>query len=215
MALRRIAKKSKIALYVGVDPGKQGFICIYDGDGIIRAMWAVPYDKGGKPNRTRLVKMFRVLRLRGVRFVLIEEQHVFYKQGAVSAWTNCAGYQSLLMCLDWSGLNYKVITSTAWKRAVGLPVPDVPMPELPSEPTKGGKKALKAWEKKVASIKGKVSRQKKALRKQFAIDMAEDEYPGFDFRLNDKPKTKPHDGKCEAFLLAKLARTMHEDRRSA
>lgn len=203
---RKVNRAKGPALFLGIDPGQKGYFCVYDDDEVIRAMIPIPLDAKDKVDMKAVVRLIRALRKKGVCFALVERQQVFSKQGAVSAWTNASGYVAILTALEciMPG-DYEIVGSGEWKKEIGLPVPVVEL-NVPE----GASKA------KIEKAKRKVAAEKKKLRKQYAIDMAKDEYPGFDWREKETPRhTKDSDGKCESFLIATLARRRHHLRRGA
>lgn len=165
-------------------------------------MWAIPY-LDGEPDLGRLVKIFRAMRYKGVKFTVVEEQHVFYKQGAVSAWTNSAGYMAIKACLAWSGIPYAILKPEVWKREMNLPAKKV-QAKLPPRPLTKSKKKQEAWEKACKKAKDRALNKTKKARKDVSCATAQRMQPGYDFRSSPRAR-KPHDGKCEAFLLSVIA----------
>ena len=194
--------------YVGVDPGQKGFICVVDERCEIVAMWPIPYLEK-RVDTAKLSKMFKALMIRNVRFVYLEEQHAFHREGPAGAFTNGDGFGCLRTALAMTGLRHEIIKPEVWKRNAEIPVPNVPKAKLPPKPvlkgtTKKAKAKLAAWKKKCKTITDRRSRAVTAKRKELSCRKAQSLQPGYDFRSSARAK-KPHDGKCEAFLLAREA----------
>lgn len=207
--MRKIVTKGS-SLYVGIDPGKSGYICVYDGTRI-RVMWPIPYI-GAQVDVHRTRKMFRALRLKGAVRAHLEEQRVFGSQGAVSAGTIMFGYAVLLASLAWSGIpRYKIVTGEEWKRGMEIPPvnfskPDLPRrPDVPKKPKLAQhKKLIKQWRAERAPIekeRQKIARKEKVERKRLACEKAVELEPDYDFSRGPRSK-KLDDGKCEAYLIA-------------
>lgn len=194
-----MSKKDSRDLFVGIDPGKEGFICVYDGDKI-RAMWALPYLED-EIDVVALSRMLRALRLKGARIALLERQQPFHKEGPQGAFTNGFGYGALKASLVWSGIPFEVVRPDAWKREMSIPAPKITVTHPPKPSNMG---ARKAWEKTCKKMDAEVARKRKQARKDLACRKAQQLQPRYDFRSGPRSK-KPHEGKCEAFLLAFLA----------
>lgn len=193
--------KRRGPLYVGIDPGKEGFLCVVDADGRVAAMWRLPY-LDNRPDQRRIRKLFAALKRRDVRYIVLEEQHAFPREGAVGAFTNGVGFGTLLNCLAWTDIPHKTSQPSEWKRLMKIPVPKIPKPKLPKKPAT--KAAEKRWKKQCEKLRAKHSRQTKGKRKAYACRLAQQLEPTYDFRLSPRHRG-PHDGKCEAFLIARLA----------
>lgn len=179
------------AQYLGIDPGINGFLAIVDASGRPVEAFPVPrveddYDLPG---------MFRVLADRRSRITLaiLEEQQAFpghgarcaacgkprNQQGSVATFSTGKGFGLWLMALTASGIRYERHRPQKWKKLMGL------------QATKG--------------LEGN-ERAKEA--KRIAIAKAVALYPGYDLRENARCRV-PHDGKCEALLMAEYARRVH------
>ncbi len=199
--------------FVGIDPGQKGFVCVVDERCEIVAMWPIPYLEK-RLDTSRMGKIFKALMLCNTRFVYLEEQHAFHREGPAGAFTNGDGFGVLRGQLAMTGLRHEIIKPEVWKRTAEIPVPNIPKAKLPPKPTT--KKALAKWKKKCKTITDRRSRAVTAKRKELSCRKAQSLQPGYDFRSSSRA-TKPHDGKCEAFLLAreawKLERREHPRRR--
>ncbi len=187
--------------YVGVDPGREGFICVVDERCQIVVMWRIPY-LDTRVDVVRLKKMIGALSLINTRFVYLEKQQVHAKEGAQGAFTGGDGYGCLRTMISAFGLRHEEIRPQEWKREAKIPVPNVPKSNLPPKPST--KKAQAAWKKECKALNDKRARTVKAKRKELACRKAQTLQPEYDFRLSTRAK-KPHDGKCEAFLMAREA----------
>jgi len=186
--------------WAGIDPGKQGCICVYDGERLVAA-WPIPY-LGSEPDLSRLKTMFRALRFANVRHIVLEEQQVYGSQGAVSAGTIMFGYAALKACCVWSGISFECVKPDVWKRGVGIPKVTKPKnPPKVSKPKRGASKAEKETYKKYVAAKKTAESTRKKKRKELSVRKAQELEPDIDFRMNERAKV-PHMGKVEAFLIA-------------
>jgi len=176
---------------------------VIDAKSRIVAMWKIPYLED-EPDIQRLKRMFRAMKLKGAQHLILEEQQVFHKEGPVGAFTNGFGYATLKTCLAWSEIKGETRKPGDWKRDMKIPVPSMPTPKLPTKPaTKNG---MKEWNKTVKKIRARAGVAKKKKRKELACRKAQELAPGYDFRTSKAWNAKVNDGKCEAFLLAVLAK---------
>ena len=112
-------------IYVGIDPGKAGYISAVRDNSIL---WfeRVPTFKSGKSTKRfdrRAIKDL-VDRLCATDndervHVVIEKQQTHPRQGAVSAFTTGYGYGLLVMALE-GRVPYTEVTPSVWKRSLGL-----------------------------------------------------------------------------------------------
>jgi len=210
-----VRRRSKTApgppRFAGLDPGKEGYICVVDERCRIRAMWALPYLEN-RIDYVALEKLFRAMKVANVRLLFLEEAHAFPREAPNYAFTNGAGYGAICMALAISKISYEVKKAEQWKRDAGIPVPKVTKAVLPPKPST--KAALKKWNAECKKVRDKRSRVVKKRRKDLSRAKAQALQPGYDFRISPRAKT-PHDGKCEAFLLAreawKQARRIRDD----
>jgi len=203
----RVRKRKQQKLYVGVDPGKEGFICAVDHRCHIRVMWSIPYA-GKQIDEVLLAKMIIALVKSGAQVFFLEHQQPHAKEGAVGAHSGGTAYGALRMACAMAGIlgkvPYEILRPEDWKRRAKIPVPSVPKAKLPPEPEKTKKADHRRWKKEVEKIKAKRSREVKKRRKAHSIAMAERLQPHYDFYKTARSKG-PHDGKCESFLLAREA----------
>lgn len=193
-------------------------MCAVDNRCKIRVMWTIPY-LGKQVDEVRLAKMLLALGESGAELALLEHQQPHAKEGAVGAHSGGAAYGAIRMGLAITGIvygtPYEILRPEVWKRQAGIPVPSIPKANLPAEPTCGtaspkSKKdiqktpAWKAWKKACDKIRATRSREVKKRRKELSCALAQRLQPNYDFRKSTRAKG-PHDGKCEAFLLAREA----------
>lgn len=181
------------SVYLGVDPGLDGFLAFLDRAGKLIAAEHVPLlpNDGGYDR----VGMFELLVKWKPRIILavIEEQQAFpgsgppcpackrpKGQGAVATFTTGMGYGLWLMALAAAGIpTEKPVRPASWKKAMGI------MP---------------------ATGLDKNARTKEA--KRLAVERATGLHPGVDLRENERCRV-PHAGKCEAMILAEYGRRVH------
>lgn len=203
--------KPAVSVWVGIDPGKQGWIVAYNGSTISGA-WPLPYLE----DELDLVVLERLLlRLRlhgGVALVVLEQQQVFGKEGAVGAFTTGFNYGVLKAALRYARLPFAVVTPETWKRGVGVPISEKKLPPLPKKPKGATKAALAKWERAVATaekVRARARRERKKDTKAIAVRRAQELAPGYDFRKSANAKV-PHPDKAEAFLMAVYGFRIHE-----
>lgn len=222
MSPRKLFKKSTKPLFAGVDPGKTGFIAAYDGEEIVK-FWPLPWlDK--EPDLYRTALIAREVKAMGVVYALVEHQQAMVYEGAVGAFTLGGGFFAVRMALHMAGVRFEIITSTEWKRSLGIPAANakpVRMPKKPAKPKrlkrhsdKDFKDALRKYELDVVGWKEKkveVEKQRRANktkarrdRKWKAIAKAQQLFPDVDFRLSPRHKND-HDGKVESALISVVA----------
>ncbi len=199
--VRKLREKGA-ALYLGIDPGKEGYLSAYDGSRIV-ASWPLPW-LGSEPDLDRLFKMFWALRLAGAVHAFLEHQQTFGKESAKSAFTMGAGYVALKAAAKAAGIPLEVRIPDQWKKEMGIPAPTTPkVPKALSKPGKKAPSAEKTAYKERERARGQAQRARKAKRKEIACRVGQELAPGYDFRANARCRT-PHSGKVESFLLAFL-----------
>lgn len=214
---RVVAAKRELDL--GIDPGKEGWITAYDGKRIV-GQWPIPWI-GSEPDLFKIDKLFAALKKAGATHASLEKQQTMGRESPKGAFVAGGGFWVLKTFLYLHEIKYDEPRPQDWKKAMGLPTANTPLEPLPKKPKKprvpkrnrtpAHKKALVEWEKAMAdwryesaSIEKTRSAQRRAAstkRKNSAIQMAKRLAPGHDFRATERSK-KPHDGKCESFLLA-------------
>lgn len=189
MTIKKLPHKKKKRrpareLYGGIDPGTKGWMTVYNGRKIVYEDKLPWLDR--EPDLTDLVRYFYRWKLKGVQFVYIEEQAPFGKDTAVTSFSLGAGYWALQAILTTLKIPYATITSTAWRKELGIKKPSA----------RRGKKKVNP-----TTIKKKIKARSIAAAQKLA--------PGHDFRTSDKWNSVPNDNKAEAFLLSVVAYRRH------
>ncbi len=202
---RRLATK-RSPTYGGIDPGKDGFMVLYDGAKVLHSC-RIPY-LGNEIDLTRLLKILRAWRLLNCRLVHLEHQQPFGREGSKSSFTSGLGFGILKCALAAVGVRQAHPKPHEWKRDVGIPTaPRLKMPRLPKKPKGAKGRLLTTWKIRYSEVerkRGVIQRAKSTKIKELACRRAQELSPGYDFRVSSRA-TKPHNGKCEAFLLSVLA----------
>lgn len=169
-------------LYVGIDPGKQGFVAVIDSDKVVDSS-PIPtvdrdYDIRGMTRLARGWKARRVAR------VVLEEQQPAYLSGAGdgkgannmvrASFGTGRGYGMWEGILSAVGLPYITVRPSVWKKKMGIIVP------------KG--------------VKGRRNRQKES--KRLSVERCAEAFPGADLRRSTRGRV-PCPDKAEAILLAR------------
>ena len=193
--------------YGGIDPGKQGYLCVYDpSSGEVVRSDPVPY-LGKEVDPTGLALVFRAWKRLGVVFAVLEHQQPFGHEGAWSAFHLGAGYMALKAGLIYHEIACEVLAPDDWKQRIGVPVPGAKLPQLPRKPKTKDKAELRRWQAEKARVKterDRIKRKRAKDRKALSCRKAQELIPGLDLRSSPRA-TKPHDGKAEAALMAVLA----------
>jgi len=115
---------------IGIDPGKKGGVAVIDTVTGKASVYDIPIKKttsGAKGHDDFLRKsMLRLLRKAAGKIwtdnviVVIEEQHLFGREGRKSAFTLGVGWGQLLMAVDACELPYLAVNIAEWKHAMGL-----------------------------------------------------------------------------------------------
>jgi hypothetical protein len=174
-------KTKKQRLYLGVDPGAQGFIVAYNGQDIVYAARLPFLDKKFDTSRFRLI-LDDIKDLGVIAHCYIEHQQSMGPPTSPRAAFNMGfTYGCLTSALFMAEVKCEAIRPRDWKKEMGISI----------SKKKGENKA---------------SHQKKL--KELAIYKAQQLAPKTDFRATTRSKV-PHDGKCEAFLLSVLSFRLH------
>jgi hypothetical protein len=189
-------------IYVGIDPGKKGFLAAVDEHGKDVGSWVQPLiGKGTKGNNFDVGAMRRILvelaEKHGDVMVLLEElspmggmgtpQTHFYQGMGFALWIGVAAGL---------GIPCRLMTKQALKKVLGIPTPKR-IPRAPALPKKATKAEKKEWAKKDRARLTRYGKQKKAE----AIKVAKQLMPGIDFRRTPRCDG-PDDNKAEAYLYA-------------
>lgn len=179
--MKRRPKPSTRANFGGIDPGKRGFLVVYDGKTIVRAD-PMPF-LGKEPDTATLRRILAEWSRLNVVYTILEKQQPFARDTAVSAFAIGRAYGHLEMILATSNLPHEIVAPADWKRRLKIPIP----------------KAKKDRDKKLKALA-----TAKAQRLGPSIDFRANTEPGSRCRV-------AHDGKVEAFLLAVLAYRTHKE----
>lgn len=124
MPKKRLKRSSPIPekpCYGGIDPGKDGFMVLFDGDDIIEAVPVPWLDRD--PDLKGLLRIFAGWRKKGVVFAVLEHQQAFGKDSARNAFSLGGGFRALEMGLMALRIPFEVIRPSDWKRRLKIPIP--------------------------------------------------------------------------------------------
>ncbi len=159
---------------IGIDPGKDGFICLLDGEEVLS--WPTPtinISKKGNKRGYLVPEMRRFLAVANPDFVVIEKQQAMpgmmkggkmVKQGVASSFATGQGYGLWEGLVAGLGLKYILVHPRTWQKVCHR--------DVQGDNTKAR-----------------------------SILAAGRLFPNVDLRKNDKCRV-PHDGKADALLLA-------------
>jgi len=203
-----IRRKKNQNHYAGIDPGKQGWIVVINKDGKLVRDWPIPYLIS-EIDTIALSAIFDSMSGLGTALIVLEKQQPFSKEGSVSSFTTGGGYMALKMGIACYKLRLEVMSPKAWKKLIGLPSVSSKSFKAPKKPPRGSTRSIKdnyqrdmaVIEKKRRAASAEAKKRGKELSKRRAQELA----PIVDFRKSSRCRTA-HDGKCEAFLMAEVAR---------
>jgi len=184
--------------FLGIDPGLQGFVFFMSPSGY--ETFPVPTISLGRGKRRYDLPAVRNLTLsfRGrVSLTLIERQQAMPQNGVLGNFMTGYGYGLWEMALTAAGISYQSIRPQAWKKAMGV--------SPPPSTDKRKAKDLTAKERRDRS------KQRRKVAKALAVSAAQHLFPGVDLRRSERCRVLD-DNKCEAALLAELARRLHAGR---
>jgi transcriptional regulator with XRE-family HTH domain len=185
-------------LFLGIDPGLDGFCALVAPDGLPVEERKVPLlaeDEYDLPGMCELARGWSKV----VSLAVLEHQQAFPgsgppcpackrptgTQGVTSTFSTGRGFGLWEMALVAAGVRYELARPQKWKGAMGVLPP----------------KGLK------------ISRNDRTkLAKKLAIEKTQALFPGYDLRENERCRV-PHAGKCEAMLMAEFARRTDGGRR--
>ncbi len=169
-------------VYVGVDPGSDGFVSVIMGDGVYEFM-AVD----GTPLQ-ELSDYFRSLAMLDCVAVL-EDVHAVFGSSAKGTFSFGFSKGMLLALLVAHRIPYVLVAPKDWQNEVWISADKVVNTQRQTDKN-GKERTIKKVDTKATSIN--------AARRLF---------PSVDFRKNDSKRTKkPHDGKVDALLMAEYGR---------
>jgi hypothetical protein len=196
-----------MGIYVGVDPGKEGFSVWIDADSgrfLGSAQQPLIGDKGDNFDVSSMVRQAREWKEQGVLLAVVEE---LQPMGGKMATPQTSFYQGMVFAL-WKAIftsleiPYRSVKKNHLKKIMDIKTPaKIPREK---EPPKSATKAQKAeWKKRDRQRLAKWKKQVKAE----AIRVATELFPGVDFRRNERCKNVD-DNKAEGALYAVLASKM-------
>jgi hypothetical protein len=191
-------------IYVGIDPGKKGFVAAVDSHGSVLGFWPQPLigtdTKGDNFDLQAMRRIMDDLVKLGDVEVLIEElkpMHKgtssvhFYQGGCFFAWR--------ALCLG-MGIRCRLMTKAELKKVMGIRTPQGEK-KRPEPGKKATKKEREAWRKANGSRMTRNANKRKAE----AIKVAKMLFPDVDFRRTARSKNDD-DNKAEALLYAEALR---------
>lgn len=194
-------------IYVGVDPGKEGFSFWIDaatGRMIGSAQQPLIGDKGDNFDVAAMVRQAKEWKELGVRMAVVEE---LAPMGGKMATPQTSFYQGMVFGI-WKAIfasleiPYRTVKKNHLKKSLGIKTPSRIAKEDPL-PKKATKTEKKEWGKR---DRARLAKWKKSVKGE-AIKVATEIFPGVDFRRNERCKVTD-DNKCEAALYAVLASKM-------
>ncbi len=195
--------------FLGIDSGLSGYTArIQPGLNSVVSFDPTPAFRNakGRPNAYDERGVFELaLSWRGkVTFALLERQMAFRDNGHQGNFTTGFGYGLWRMALRSAGIPFDVLLAQQWKRQLGI----LPESAKPGEL----KKLLEGLDEKAAKKKkGERSRARRKVSKNLAERKAGELFPGVELRRNSRCKVAD-DNKCEALLMAELARRLYAGR---
>jgi hypothetical protein len=198
-------------IYVGEDPGKQGFISWLDAY-TLEHLGSVPTpclegkgETSDKASRKRLIESLQANYT--VAAWVIEEQRAGFGMGSPNTFLiQGMGLGITKGMLFMAGVAMHEVTSQAWRKHSGTPVPRYPRA---AEPKAKGKKRTKAEKAEHDAWKKADNARKAQQRKGGQVNVihkVSDLYPGLDLRANTESKqaVKASPDKCVSILLARM-----------
>lgn len=111
-----------MATIIGIDPGaRSGAIAFLSDESDVHTDW-LPYLRDGKKTllQTNVLRQMINTYAPDDRIAVIEHQHAFPQQGGVTNFTIGYGYGSIMAALQMMDIPIELVSSTVWKKAVGL-----------------------------------------------------------------------------------------------
>jgi hypothetical protein len=200
----------------GIDPGKQGFAALISSSGEVLETHVQPLlskAKGDQFNVPAMNAMIRRWKEAGVELVVVELQtpQGGARSSAQRGFMQAAPYFLWKALLVAHNVRAQYVKDVVWKKLVGVQKPKrEPKKPEPAKPKEKGA-ALAAWKKEHAAWKKEDNRRLTRNKNQVKAESAKTAqslFPGVDLRRTDKCEA-PDDNKCEALLLAEVARRIH------
>jgi hypothetical protein len=140
-------------LYIGIDPGKKGAICLLDPDD------PTPDFIGLDPAVTPANDVFNALKYetatgwRKYAYIALEEVHSLHGMSAKSNFTFGGMFWRIMTILDCLDHPYELVQPKIWQQAAGIPVKKDRIPTIPIK-VYTALQALKAYPKAESKIMG-------------------------------------------------------------
>ena len=170
-------------LYLGIDPGKNGFLTVIDNDHTSIKCWEMPligkeYDI---QNLSRILKGIKGIycTVEDV-YCVLENVHAIYGASANSTWEFGYGVGIIEGLLTAYNIPYSKVDPKKWQKEMFEGIP------LMTKPSSTGK-TMKTDTKNMATL------------------AAQRIFPNLDLRATERSK-KPHDGKVDSILIAEYCR---------
>ncbi len=101
--------------YIGIDPGKKGFVCIYDAS--YSGYKHYPLFDGNRLNRDLLIELERIARTY-TSIAVVEQVHSMPHQGVASTFSFGTNYGMILGALEAIGIPYCTVTPGRWQKFI-------------------------------------------------------------------------------------------------
>lgn len=216
-----VTPAARAPLFVGIDCGIEGYIAELEGE--MLSARAVPRigDHYDLPEMYALAASWR----KRAMLVALEQQQAYPDSAGLTNFGIGYGYGLWKMALTAAGVRFEEILPRQWKAALRIVPPSAPRGSVRSGAERDAKKeavnirkALKKSGRKptpeehaILEAARAASQRRAGQRKEakgLAVALAQQLFPGFDFREHDRCRV-PHDGKAEASLLAVVAQRLH------
>lgn len=167
-------------IYIGVDPGSDGFISVIGEDGVYEFL---PIDGTPIQNVSNFIGKFGL----GNCVAVLEDVHAVFGSSAKGTFSFGFSKGMLLALLVAHRIPYVLVAPKDWQNEVWI----------------NADKEYTAQKQKLKS--GEERTIKKVDTKSTSINAARRLFPSVDFRKSERAK-KPHDGKVDALLMAEYGR---------
>lgn len=165
-------------LYIGIDPGKNGFISVLQDD----AKSFIPIPLIGKEYDIKeLSNIFQFLNKYDTKvYAVLEDVHAIFGASASATFEFGFGLGLLEALLVANNIPYSKIQPKKWQKQMFEGIPEITKPSSTGKTMKTDTKAM-------------------------ALMAAKRMFPDIDLRATDKCK-KPHDGKVDALLMCEYCK---------
>lgn len=170
----------KNRLYIGIDPGKNGFITIYyDGRFEFKSIPLIGKEYDIK-ELSNIIKSLEGLSSISKPYCVIEGVHAIHGASATSTFEFGFGLGLLEGMIVSANIPYSKIQPKKWQKQMFEGIPEIAKPSSTGKTMKTDTKAM-------------------------ALMAAKRMFPDIDLRATDKCK-KPHDGKVDALLMCEYCK---------